>query len=111
MIGIGITIIDQPSRSKGWARYKVTDAAGVPVMTSSTGNEWMSAPHGGEFEPGAVLTLVIECELITGKGRAARRVRSAEAVALIVTDGAEDTVQYRPGSQGMTLRVTGARAA
>ena len=47
------------SSSKGWGRYQAATAAG-PLVQSSTGNVWVSAPHAGEAEDGTEITVTLQ---------------------------------------------------
>ena len=48
-VAVSFAVVSQPSRSKGWGRYR---APGVGVQ-SDTGNQWVSADHGGTADAGA----------------------------------------------------------
>jgi hypothetical protein len=111
MTKITIEILSQPSKSKGWARYQVRRADGTPVVESNTGNPWVSAGHSGEAEDAAAMTLVMDVLLRVGKNRTAREERSQSEVELVAAAGETCEVEYRPGSQGIRLRVSGARRA
>lgn len=104
---VTFSIISAPSRSKGWGRYRAP-AVGV---RSSTGNPWVSADHGGAGDGGATFMLDIEVELNVGSGARARKEREMETFALVVEAGASCVCKNIPGSQGMTVRVDGARLA
>jgi hypothetical protein len=107
---INITITSAPSRSKGWGRFGAS-SGGVPVITSSTGNPWVSAGHSAAVEEGAEVKLTLQVQLNIGKGFNARKETTSKTVMLIAEDGAECEVEHKPGSQGLTLRITGARLA
>jgi hypothetical protein len=109
---ITITHHDQPSRSKGWARYRLT-AAGRPVIYSQTGNEWLAFGSGSTLvKPrtcavanGARLRLEVEVQL--REGRAARATTYTHTVTLSA-DGGDSRIRFRPGSQGAELSIAGA---
>jgi hypothetical protein len=107
------TIRDTPSSSKGWARFRAL-VAGRSVLATASGTEWGSGRVGDsrstvELEPGTVVVLEIHVQLVTGRSR--RPVFSKELHRLVVTPGAECTVEFRPGSQGIRLAISGAEVA
>lgn len=106
MSAVSITVVDQPSKSKGWARYALS-VAGSPVLKSSTGNRWVSASHSGEAQDGA--ELVLEVETMNRQGKMSREERRTERFTLIVDAAATAEIESRPMAQGMRLRVAGAR--
>lgn len=108
MTTVEFHIADQPSRSKGWARYAASTSTGN-LITSRTGNSWVSADHSGEAADGTVIELTCEVELNTGKGRRARRERSSQQYQLVAEAGSSCEIEFRPGSQGLRLAITGAR--
>lgn len=111
MTTIRAEILTTPSRSKGWGRYRVEGANG-PVMESRTGNQWLSANHSAEVEDGAAILIEMDVELSVGKGGGyARKERSQRQVRLVAAEGESVEVEHRPGSQGIRVRLHGARLA
>lgn len=109
-VSVTLQITDSPSRSKGWGRAKLTGPTG-PVITSNTGNEWVGgAPiYTGSATEGDELQLTLECMLNVGQSQGTRREeRSAETYRLIASPCAAAHVVFRPGSQGITVEITGA---
>ena len=105
-----IEILDTPSKSKGWGRYRVT-SNGAPVVTSSTGNAWVSSSQVAALADGETLTVEMDVMLRVGKGYRSREERSQRTVTLIADAGETCTIDHRPGSQGIFLRFHGARIA
>lgn len=105
---VAVTIEDQPSRSKGWSRYSLSSAHG-PVVRSRTGNAWVSADHAGEVAPGTALTLTAQVMLRVGKFPRQREEVSKREYRLIAEPGSVAEIRYEPGSQGLWLRIDGAR--
>lgn len=101
---IQFDLVNKPSNSKGWARFSAT-ADGRPVIMSRTGNQYVSASHAGEAEPGARIALTIQTMLRHGKGRTAREEIDTDKLALIAEPGA--TSEYR--DQYVHIAITGAR--
>jgi hypothetical protein len=100
-IAIRIEIIDQPSRSKGWARYR---GAGV---SSRTGNPWVSASReGGVYSDGAVVEITTQVRL--RKSRGGQHPLSTMTHRLVAAPGQVCMIEHRPGSQGLALKVYGA---
>lgn len=102
-VAVSFAVVSQPSRSKGWGRYR---APGVGVQ-SDTGNQWVSADHGGTADAGATFLCDLDVEVACGKGKR----RETETFSLVAEEGATALLRNIPGSQGMTVRVTGARIA
>jgi len=109
--------LSQPSRSKGWARYRLT-LAGAPVLRSTTGNDWLGLGSGSQLlkpktseavAPGDRLLLEVQVSLNEGQGHNHRTTLYRSSVELIAGDGSS-TIAFRPGSQGSELRVEGAVA-
>lgn len=112
MITIRAEILTKPSSSKGWGRYRVEGANGQAVMESRTGNPWLSANHSGDVEAGAEILIELDVELQVGKGGGyARKERSQQRYRLIAEEGQTTDVEHRPGSQGIQVRIHGARQA
>lgn len=108
---IKIEVTDQPSRSKGWARYAASQD-GRRVVETTTGNEWIgSTTKEGQAEAGSIIEVRSQVQLSVGKGAYGRKETSTESYKLIVDDGAVAEIVHKPGSQGQTLRITGARLA
>lgn len=106
---ITVEVIDQPSRSKGWARYAVS-LNGAAIITSTTGNRWVSSTtKQAEVEPGAIIEVESQIQLAVGKGHYARKETTSRTYRLQVAEGQTAEMSHKPGSQGQTLRVTGAR--
>jgi hypothetical protein len=78
--------INQPSSSKGWARFSAK-SEGKPVIESRNGNEWVSAPHVGQVEPGSKIIVTVQTQLNHGKGRTARKETLTETYTLIAAEG------------------------
>lgn len=104
---IKITITDKPSNSKGWGRYAAS-VDGRPVLRSRTGNEWVSAGHTtDELPEGTVVTVRLQVMLRIGPRRR-EEITTAER-RVVVAPGETCTLDLRPGSQGLYLRLEGAR--
>lgn len=110
MSAVAVSILDKPSNSKGWGRYAV-DQDGRKVVESRTGNQWVSANHAGDAQPGSQITLTMQVMLRVGNSGRQREEVSKEIHTLIVEDGASCEIEFRPGSQGLRLAITGARQA
>lgn len=100
-------LLDKPSNSKGWGRYSAW-VDGVAIVTSRTGNEWVSASHGGECAEGA--TIILKCQTMNRKKRGGEET-ATEEFRLIAAAGETCEIESRPMAQGIRLRVTGARLA
>ena len=90
------------SSSKGWGRYQAATAAG-PLVQSSTGNVWVSAPHAGEAEDGTEITVTLQTmERVrrTGKENIA-----TEVYRLIARPGSQAELGYW---NGLLVVVSGA---
>jgi hypothetical protein len=95
---IQFTIAHNISSSKGWGRYKAQTAAGK-LIESSTGNEWVSAPHAGEIEPGAAITATLQTMERVGKGSRQRENIDTSSYSLIAEPGARAELGYWNGLQ------------
>lgn len=105
---IKIEVLESPSNSKGWARYAVNQGD-RKVVSTATGNEWVGkTTKEGEAEEGSAITLRSQVMLRVGKGGRQREETDTQTHQLIVKEGASCEILHRPGSQGQTLRVTGA---
>ncbi len=108
---IKIEVTDSPSNSKGWARYAVSQDT-RKVVQSTTGNEWVGkTTKEGVAEEGSFIRVRSQVMLRVGKGRHAREEVTTREYLMVVQTGAVSEINHRPGSQGQTLRVTGARLA
>jgi hypothetical protein len=107
MVAVSIKISSKPSSSKGWGRYALALSSCQAIVTSSSGNEWVSAPHAGEAAEGAELALKIQVMLKIGKTK--RQEITTETHALVAAEGESCEVDLTPGSQGLRLSITGAR--
>jgi hypothetical protein len=101
-----------PNRSKGWARFRAL-VEGDDVLDTASGTPWGSGRvddtrHTRPLPPGTGIDVEMHVELIVGKNR--RKEFSRETIRLVVEPGASAEVEHRPGSQGLRLAVTGARA-
>ena len=101
---IQFDLLNKPSNSKGWARYAAA-VEGKPVIMSRTGNQYVSASHAGDVEPGAKIALTIQTMLRHGKGRTAREEIDTDKLTLVAEPGA--TSEYR--DQYVHVAITGAR--
>lgn len=108
---IKLEILDTPSRSKGWGRAALlNDDTGIPVIRSNTGNEWVSGTsYVGEAEDGSILRLRLQVQLNVGKGARSRKETSLDETILVAEAGAVAEIGHKPGSQGIKVRITGAR--
>lgn len=107
---IKFTLESKPSNSKGWGRYAVAQGE-KKIIESNTGNQWVSSNKEGLAEAGSEIEITAQVMLREGKGfRAAENVYM-EKTMLIVEDGATAEISFRPGSQGVTIKVEGARRA
>lgn len=97
-------ILDKPSNSKGWARYS------APGVQSRTGNEWVSAPHNGDIcDNGTPFELRTQVQL--RKARGGQHPLSTDTYRLVAMANECCEIEHRPGSQGLRLRIWGARLA
>jgi hypothetical protein len=112
---VKIEILDNVSHSKGWGRYSVTDpSTDAPLITTSTGNRFCSGAAGAgtkQAEMQGPLLVTMQVMLRVGKGYTAREEIKTQKIALIAKDGEVVEVKCKPGSQGIALRITGARLA
>ncbi len=83
--GMKFEIISQPSRSKGWARYEVSQG-----------------------DDGVV---VVSTQVALREGKLRRETVYAREFRLTPDEAETCELEHRPGSQGLLLRVTGAREA
>lgn len=108
---IRIAILGNLSHSKGWGRYRCqlagVDGPAGRVVKSSTGNEWVSAGHEGAVSEGARVVLTAQVQQVTG--RMNKRETTSASWTLVAAPGESCEVEHRPGSQGIRLRVDGAR--
>lgn len=102
---VSFLILNTPCKSKGWARYACSKAG----IQSRTGNPFVYAEHEGKADPGTVLTVDIQVGLRVGKGASSREEQSERTFTLVADDWGVCDIEYKPGSQGMKLRVVGAR--
>lgn len=86
------------SHSKGWGRYKANTPAG-PLVASSTGNEWVSAPHSGEAEEGTLITATLQTMRRSGKGRTSKENVDTTPYNLIAAEGQRAELGYWDGLQ------------
>jgi hypothetical protein len=109
---VKIEILKNVSRSKGWGRYSVTEPNTMaPLILSRTGNEWQSGAAGAgtkEAELAGPLLLTMQVMLKVGSGFRARQEITTVTHPLIAKEGEVVEITHRPGSQGLTLRITGA---
>jgi hypothetical protein len=110
---VTFTIESTPSRSKGWARFTAR-VNGASVLATKSGTEYGSGREGDTrvtvpLAAGAVITLQCQVALMVGTGHRRRQERYSETYRLVVGEGETADVEYRPGSQGLRLSVSGAR--
>lgn len=107
MTTIRIEVLDQPSRSKGWARYAAA-YNGAAIVSTSTGNEWIGGTtKEGDAPEGETIEVTSQVQLMVGARR--RKETNTETYRMIVAAGEVTEIYHRPGSQGQKLRITGAR--
>lgn len=85
-IDVTFAVIQLPSRSKGWGRYKAT-VDGKPVVTSTTGNEWISSTKVASVEVGTEIDVTLQINLTHGKGRTQREEIETFPLRVLVTPG------------------------
>jgi hypothetical protein len=109
---VKIEILNNVNHSKGWGRYSVTEPnTKTPLILSRTGNEWQSGAAGAgtkEEELAGPLLLTMQVMLNVGSGFRARQEIKTVTYPLIAKEGEVVEITHRPGSQGLTLRITGA---
>jgi hypothetical protein len=108
MTTVKFSLTDKPSNSKGWARYSVAQGD-RKVIESNTGNMWVSSSKEGQAEAGSEIVLTAQVMLREGKYN--KETVYPEVTKLIVEDGATAEISFRPGSQGIMIKIEGARRA
>lgn len=93
---INFEVAHNISSSKGWGRYSVRTQSALLVQ-SSTGNEWVSAPHSGEAEEGTAITATLQTMERVGKRREEKI--STESYRLIAAEGQRAELGYWNGLQ------------
>lgn len=101
---IEFTITHQISNSKGWGRYSAKSSAG-PLVQSSTGNEWVSAPHNGELTEGKLFTVTTQTQTVSKSGK---KTLDTNNWHLVASAGATAVIGYWTG---LEITVQGARRA
>jgi hypothetical protein len=84
------------SSSKGWGRYRAS-VNGQSLVASSTGNEWVSAPHSGIAEDGEEITVTLQTMERVGKMK--REERNTTDYRLVAATGARAELGYWNGLQ------------
>lgn len=109
LVALRFELVSKPSNSKGWARYAASIAGdgGARVVASRTGNEWVSASHAGSAPAGVELDVRLQVMLRIGRSK--QEQISTETYRLVAAEGASTDLELRPGSQGLRVRVEGAR--
>ena len=95
-VKISFSITHNISSSKGWGRYSARTQSGLLVQ-SSTGNEWVSAPHSGETAEGAEIVAVLQTMERVGKRREENI--STESYRLVAATGQRAELGYWNGLQ------------
>lgn len=92
---INFEITHNISSSKGWGRYKAALATGAKIVESSTGNEWVSAAHAGDVEPGA--EIVVRLQTMERSGKMRKETIENYDYRVIAKDGSRATLGFWNG--------------
>lgn len=102
---IQIEILSKPSNSKGWARY-AAQQNGTRIIESRTGNQWVGADHEGDAATGDIL---LTSQVMLREGKYNKETVYTREHKLVADEAATCEIEHKPGSQGLRLRITGAR--
>lgn len=95
---IKFAIAHNISHSKGWGRY-AADVNGTHLVTSSTGNVWVSSPHSAETSEGVKINVTLQTMERVGKRERSREQIESSQYALVARQGARAELGHWNGLQ------------
>lgn len=103
-------ITGKPSNSKGWSRYSAqSDHDQSPVVTSNTGNKFISSDKEASVLPGHKFTITHQVMLKEGKYN--KETVYTKHTQMIADPNHTEEIEFKPGSQGLKIKIHGARKA